>query len=268
MSTRRLDRCDVPSPCPVSWNSMKGTDVTRTCATCARQVHDLSAMTIAESEALIFSSTERICVRYVRGADGVIQTKDHPARMIQAGPYAGLSAAALATAIALSQPACSTPATQPAANEQQNWTPDRSRGVGRPGSGTLSGHVDTYGNHGFEGARVVAISESTGEEYSTQSMRDGEFSLELPAGRYTISVTDDVAAPTGEGGVEVRPGEISTKDFEVHAPVMGEVIRLYPDTPPPPLPELNEPPIASSSPKSSIGEAWNRVVQGTKRLLR
>jgi hypothetical protein len=31
---------------------------------------------------------------------------------------------------------------------------------------------------------------------------------------------------------------------------------------------LNEPPIASSSPKSSIAEAWKRVVERAKRLLR
>ena len=74
MTERRLDRCYIPSPCSVSWNSMSGTDVTRTCATCARQVHDLSAMTSAAAEALIFSGTERICVRYVRDADGAILT--------------------------------------------------------------------------------------------------------------------------------------------------------------------------------------------------
>src|SRR5262245_60207341 len=99
MTASRLDRCDIPSPCPVSWNSMSGTDVGRTCSTCARQVHDLSAMTTAEAEALIFRDTERICVRYARDAEGAILTADRLVK-IQKGPYAGLSAAAIAAVVA------------------------------------------------------------------------------------------------------------------------------------------------------------------------
>jgi Carboxypeptidase regulatory-like domain len=262
MTTRRLDRCDVPSPCAVSWNSMIGPDVTRTCAFCAREVHDLSALTTAEAEALIFRDTERVCVRYVRGADGVIQTKDRPARMIQKGPYAGLSAAALAAAVALSQPACAAPASQRAPSERQ--TTDGSRAAPRPGSGTLSGRVDGAGSDVGE-ARVVVISESTGEEHVVRT-RDGVFSLELPPGSYTISVTHELAVPTGEGGVEVQSGRSATREFELRLPVLGEVIRLYPDTPPPPLPALNERPAYSSSNTPIVG-AWNRLLERVKSLL-
>ena len=268
MSGRRLDRGGIVSPCPVSWNSMSGTDVTRTCATCARQVHDLSAMTTAKAEALLFSSNERICVRYVRSADGTIQTKDRPARAIQKGPYAGLSAAALAAAVALSQPACSTPSNQPVANEPQQ-TPDRSRAVGRAGFGTLAGRVDVSRNRGIEDERVVAINEATGDEHSTQTTRDGEFSLELPAGSYTIAAGgNDPWFPAGEGGVVVRSGGMSTIVIQLSAHAMGEYRHIFPDTPPPPLPELNEPPVPASSSKSSIAEIWNHLIERTKQLLR
>jgi hypothetical protein len=267
MTEGRLDRCSIPSPCPVSWNSMSGTDVTRTCATCARQVHDLSTMTTAEAEALIFRDTERICVRYVRGADGAILTADRLVK-IQKGPYAGLSAAALAAVVALSQPACSTPANQATVSERERPASNRVRVSPELTQGTLSGHVDTWGNRGIDGARVVAISESTGEEHITQSGYDGEFSLELPPGSYTISVTHEFFSQSGEGGVEVQSGQISTRKIELRPPVMGEVVRIYPNTPPPPLPELNEPPMPPSSSKSSIGDMWERLVERTTRLLR
>jgi hypothetical protein len=265
MTTRRLDRCDVPSPCPVSWNSMSGTDVTRTCATCARQVHDLSAMTSAEAEALIFSGTERICVRYVRDADGAILTADRLVK-IQKGPYAGLSAAALAAVVALSQPACSAPESQRPASGSERQTTDASRVAPRPGSGTLSGQVHSPGGT-VDDARVVVISESTGEEHVVRT-RDGAFNLELSPGSYTISVTNEWAVPAGEGGVEVQSGRISTREFDLRLPIQGETRRLYPDAPPPPLPELNEPPVPSSSRKSSIADMWNRLVERMKRLLR
>ena len=246
---------------------MSGTDVTRTCATCARQVHDLSAMTTAEAEALIFRDTGRICVRYVRGADGAILTADRLVK-IQKGPYAGLSAVALAAGVVLSQPACSTPANQSTLSEREQ--PASSRPRISPGlmPGTLSGNVDHYGNYGIEGARVVAISETTGEEHSTRTEHDGQFSLELPPGSYTISVTDDFFMGSGEGGVEVRSGRVSTRKFELSPPVQGEVARFYPNTPPPPLPELNEPAVPSSTSTSSIADMWNRLVERTKRLLR
>jgi len=246
---------------------MNGSDVTRTCAMCVRHVHDLSAMTTTEAEALLFAGTERICVRYVRGADGAILTADRLVK-IQKGPYAGLSAAALAAAVALSLPSCSTPASQPAVSEREQPVSDRAGVTARSGLGTLSGRVHGYTDVAINGARVVVISESTGEEHVTRTRDDGEFSLELPAGSYTISVTDgELSFPAGEGGVEVRSGRISAIDFELHVRPIGEYSRAIPDTSPPPLPELNEPLVSTDS-RWSLADAWGRLVERAKRLMR
>jgi hypothetical protein len=244
---------------------MSGTEVTRTCAICARQVHDLSAMSTAEAEALISRDTQRICVRYVRDPDGAILTADRLVK-IQKGPYAGLSAAALAAVVALSQPACSTSAPQQAVSESQRQAPDTPRAEPRPGSGTLKGRVDGSSAEAGE-ARVVAISESSGEEHVGRT-RNGAFTLDLPPGSYTISITHEFFLPAGEGGVEVRSGQTSTREFELRLPIQGEARYHYPDTPPPPLPELKEPALPSSSSTSSIAEMWNRLVERMKRLLR
>jgi len=60
---------------------------------------------------------------------------------------------------------------------------------------------------------------------------------------------------------------MSTIVIKVHARPIGEYRRIYPDTPPPPLPELNEDPVPSSSSQSSIADIWNRLVERMKRLF-
>jgi hypothetical protein len=69
MIRRRLHLIEVPAPCPVRWDSMHGAGTARTCASCARPVHDLAAMTTAEAEALLAPSGERICVRIERAPE-------------------------------------------------------------------------------------------------------------------------------------------------------------------------------------------------------
>lgn len=257
--TRALDQYGVPNPCPVSWNAMTGTDVTRTCATCARQVHDLGAMTADEAEALVTRTDARICVRYVRGADGAILTRDRRANLIQKSPYKGLSAAALAAAVALLHVACS-PATQ--------GTPDDQTARVRPETtgpmGTLSGLVSRVGDD----AQVVVISETTGEEFVVP-VRKGTFAVEVPEGRYTVSVDgeSDLTTPDGVSGVEVRARQTATIELNPGIVAMGEVIRIYSPMPPSPLLELRETPAADvlSAPTAS---AWDRFVAWAQRLFR
>ncbi|HSN26584.1 MAG TPA: hypothetical protein VLT45_09865, partial [Kofleriaceae bacterium] len=48
-----LPNIRVASPCPADWNAMVGDSRVRACATCNKNVFDLSAMTRADAEALI-----------------------------------------------------------------------------------------------------------------------------------------------------------------------------------------------------------------------
>jgi hypothetical protein len=241
---------------------MSGTAVTRTCATCDRQVHDLGAMTADEAEALVSRSGERICVRYVRGADGVTLTADRPTKPIQKGPYAGLSAAALAAAVALSQAACS-PAVPRAGNTDEPQAPSRMRTAGP--MGTLSGQVA----RADDGTPVVVISESTGEEFVAR-IRKGSFSLDVPEGTYTISVNEDneFTTPAGVGGVEVHPRRTATIELELGFQVMGDVRRLYPDTLPPPLSDLNETPVTGTTDPQTTNSRGQSLVDWVKDLFR
>ncbi len=76
---RTLDIIEVATPCPARWEDMKGTERVRRCEECRFNVYDLSAMTRAEAEALVFKTEgDRVCVRFYRRADGKVLTEDCP----------------------------------------------------------------------------------------------------------------------------------------------------------------------------------------------
>ncbi len=74
-----LDRVAIASPCAMDWHAMPGDDRRRFCNRCQLHVHDLSAMTAAEAEALLRAAGQgRLCVRLHRRADGKVMTQDCP----------------------------------------------------------------------------------------------------------------------------------------------------------------------------------------------
>jgi hypothetical protein len=66
----------VPQPCPVSWESMDGTDRVRFCSQCRQNVYNLSEMTRPEAEHLIAETEGKVCLRFYRRTDGRIMTRD------------------------------------------------------------------------------------------------------------------------------------------------------------------------------------------------
>jgi hypothetical protein len=75
-----LDTLWVENPCPASWDAMTGDERARFCQECQRTVHDLSAMSRKEAEALVRKKDGdgHICVRFSRAADGTVRTADAP----------------------------------------------------------------------------------------------------------------------------------------------------------------------------------------------
>ncbi|MEO0604046.1 MAG: hypothetical protein AAF211_21595 [Myxococcota bacterium] len=62
----------IQDPCHAAWDEMSGTAQVRHCAQCRLDVHDLSAMTEGEAEALLADDVSR-CIRYTVGVDGRIE---------------------------------------------------------------------------------------------------------------------------------------------------------------------------------------------------
>jgi hypothetical protein len=61
--------------CPMDWNGMRGDDKKRFCEHCQLHVHNLSAMTTQEQDALLSQGSGRRCIAYVKRADAIqVQT--------------------------------------------------------------------------------------------------------------------------------------------------------------------------------------------------
>ncbi|MGC4031731.1 MAG: hypothetical protein QM754_08355 [Tepidisphaeraceae bacterium] len=72
----KLEQLHIADPCHADWNTMAGDDQTRFCESCQKQVHDLSARSRADGEALLAASEGRLCVQFQRNARGRVVTRD------------------------------------------------------------------------------------------------------------------------------------------------------------------------------------------------
>lgn len=73
-----LDNISVAAPCSADWDSMIGTDRSRFCGQCSKNVYNLSGMTRGEAEELVTRSEGNLCVRFYRRADGSVLTQNCP----------------------------------------------------------------------------------------------------------------------------------------------------------------------------------------------
>ncbi len=71
-----LDAIVIQSPCTVPWESMRGDDRKRFCASCRLHVHDLSQLTRKEAVDLLETTRGQCCLRVWRRPDGRVVTKD------------------------------------------------------------------------------------------------------------------------------------------------------------------------------------------------
>src|SRR6185436_16673405 len=98
----QLDRLRIASPCPTTWEQMKGDDRTRFCDLCNLHVYNIAELTASEAKSLIANTEGRICARLFRRSDGTVITKDCPVglRAVRRR-VARIAGAAFATIISL-----------------------------------------------------------------------------------------------------------------------------------------------------------------------
>lgn len=74
-----LDQVRIASPCDASWDEMVGDERVRFCASCEKNVYNLSAMGREDAERLLHERVgKELCVRFYQRADGTILTEDCP----------------------------------------------------------------------------------------------------------------------------------------------------------------------------------------------
>jgi hypothetical protein len=78
---RPLDQIEIPIPCQVPWDSMRGDGRVRHCGQCRQNVYNIAAFSRPEAERLIAEKEGRLCLRIFRRPDGTVITDDCRARL-------------------------------------------------------------------------------------------------------------------------------------------------------------------------------------------
>lgn len=99
-----LESVRIASPCHVRWDDMSGDDMVRHCASCNLNVHNLSAMSREETEALFSRAKEsgsRLCAGMFKRTDGTIILQDCPVGLAAARARVVRLCGRIAAAVAL-----------------------------------------------------------------------------------------------------------------------------------------------------------------------
>lgn len=144
MSKRPGIKLKVASPCPASWDQMKGDDAVRHCESCDKDVFQISHMSTEQVEHFLLARKGlRTCVRFYQRADGTLLTSDcsvgkkakRKKQVLSAAAAAAIGVGALGLNYGLSpeapqskaKPAChidSAPAPAPEAVPTPNVDPE------------------------------------------------------------------------------------------------------------------------------------------------
>lgn len=181
-----LDSIESPLPCSKDWNEMTGDERVRFCEGCAKNVYNLSAMTRREARKFVARNSGKVCVRYVRLADGSVQTAGTRVYKITRRAPA-VAAGALGAVLALSASgAAQIPAAPPTAPTERAKS---SKNKNFPTS-QISFTVRDPNGAGVLNAEVKLINQKTEQEFFLLADADGvvRFSL-LPPGDYEVKIT-------------------------------------------------------------------------------
>ena len=234
-----LDQINVASPCSADWDSMIGNEQARFCQHCSLFVHDLSKITRKDVVKLVASSRGKLCVRYYRRQDGVVNTAPHAQPLTQIKRRLSRIAAGAFTAtlsLASSVAAQSPPAMS--RNMPGVIEPARAKDTAHENNldgqtATLVGTVFDPAKAVVDAAKITLINEKTGEEQSVRSADDGTFRFQATeAGNYQLKVVAPGFILYQQEKIVLRPGAEERVDATLDVGlILGGAVMIVPDTP-------------------------------------
>lgn len=183
----------IASPCPASWEGMKGDERVRFCDLCNLHVYNLAELTRTEAASLLAKSEGRICARLYQRADGTVITKDCPVglRAIRRR-VAGIAGAVFATLISLGSVVIGQKQNgKDKSSCKQQITITRKTSQTSTDTGVLAGTVLDPIGAVIPGARIAIFDRKTKTTTSTESSNDGEFRISgLSPSVYDVVIED------------------------------------------------------------------------------
>ena len=218
----QLNRLRIASPCPTTWEQMKGDDRTRFCDLCNLHVYNIAELTASEAKSLIANTDGRICARLYRRSDGTVITKDCPVglRAIRRR-VARIAGAVFATVISLCGSAFGQKLTEgdKACRQQVKIT---SALIQDPlENGAVTGTILDANGAVIPGAVITLSDAQAKKSYEAKSADDGRFVISNVApGIYELVVTS-----TGFKKLVVENLNVAGKETNVEASLLpnGEV---------------------------------------------
>jgi ankyrin repeat protein len=229
-SFRSFDRMIIPAPCDADWDAMAGNDRVRFCEHCNLHVTNLSNITRQEAIRLVAQSEGRLCVRFVKRADGSVLSKQSPQRLHHiARRVSRIAAGAFTATLSLSSAAAQTGSTSSSLPTEQAVAP---RALSPVEAGcTLSGIVADPNGAVVSGATVTLTDLKGGSFFTFITADDGAYKFSmLPAGSYSLTAAANSFQPTGIDKIELTDGaersmnlELKIPEIVVETEISGEV---------------------------------------------
>jgi uncharacterized protein YgiM (DUF1202 family) len=208
-----LDSIQVKTPCLQSWKEMHGNDEIRFCDHCAKDVHNLSAMTRKKARKIVAQSNGGICVRYIRRPDGRIQTIKNTFHQITR--QTGIAAGILGTSLSVSTLAYAQTQTNPNPTDgtQVAETVNLKSDVPK---GTISGTISDPNGAVIPFAFVTISNEEAQFHQSANTNSEGVYEFkDVPRGDYKLKFEASGFEPKEIAQISVSEGREETHDAQL-----------------------------------------------------
>jgi len=218
-----FDSIAVPEPCPQSWDAMVGDNKARFCASCEKDIYNLSEMTRGEAKKLIFQSKESVCVRLEKDTHGKVKTLKRQLHQItrQVPIAAGVLSASLAFA---------------AVADAQRKPPPRPRPpVGKlvfnkdildaKSTASISGTITDVQGAVIPNVQIVLLDAKNKKVQTTQSNNDGFYEFKnIKAGVYSLEAEMRIFKKFVKNNLKLKADEEIEISFSLKIENESEVV--------------------------------------------
>ena len=201
-SVRSFDRMIIPAPCGADWDSMAGNDHVPLFEHCSLQVTNLSNMTRQDAIRLIARSEGRVCVRFVKRADGSVLTKHAPKKLHHISRRVSrIAAGAFTATLSFANASAQTSSPPPVqARVQRALSPVET-------GSTLYGIVGDPHGAVVSGATVTLTDLKGGSLFTFTTGDDGAYKFALlPGGVYSLTAHANSFSPATVEKIELAGG--------------------------------------------------------------
>lgn len=220
-----LDRIRVETPCEQDWKTMRGNDQFRFCDHCAKDVHNISAMTRKRARKLVAQSNGNLCVRYTRLPNGRIQTIKNTLHQITR--QTGIAAGVLGTSLTVSTLAYAQ--ETPADNNQNEPAQIVQVADGKSDNpnGAISGTITDPNGAVIPFAFVTIASEQTNFYQSVNADHEGFYEFkDVPRGVYKLKFDAGGFASRELAQISVNGGSEETRNARLSLQAVAEVVTV------------------------------------------